>query len=189
LEVKEYRSERSGLDDLPDHIVSNGFISLALVFHPAMRDNFQLVCEGLGDWHGQATWLVHFRQRPDRPNRFHSYVVNGTTYPVPLKGRAWIKADKFQIVHMESELVDPAPAIHLLAEHQIVDYGPVPFEKKKEELWLPRSAELYFNLRNRCYFRRHSFDHFMLFSVDAAEKRNEPRESLQPAVRSSNSTQ
>ena len=82
LEVSEYRSERSGLADLPDHIASNGFISLALVFHPSMRDNFQLTCEGLGDWHGQATWLVHFQQRGDRPNRFHSYIVNGSVYPV-----------------------------------------------------------------------------------------------------------
>ncbi|MGH9544416.1 MAG: tetratricopeptide repeat protein, partial [Terriglobales bacterium] len=186
LEVNEYRSERTGLDDLPDHIASNGFVSLALVFHPDMRDNFEMICEGLGDWHGQATWLVHFKQRADRPDHFHSYVVNGTTYPVALKGRAWIKADKFQIVHMESELVAPAPAIQLLAEHQIVDYGPVPFGKQNEELWLPHSAELYFNFRNRRYFRRHSFDHFMLFSVDSAEKRNEPKEPPQPAATNSN---
>ena len=180
LEVSEYRSERSGLDDLPDHIASNGFISLALVFHPSMRDNFQLTCEGLGDWHGQATWLVHFQQRSDRPNRFHSYVVNGSVYPVALKGRAWIKADSFQIVRMESELVSPAPEIRLLTEHQIVDYGPVSFKKKNEDLWLPHSAELYFNLRNRRYHRRHSFDHFMLFAVDSAEKRNEPKAAIEP---------
>jgi tetratricopeptide (TPR) repeat protein len=181
LEVSEYRSERSGLADLPDHIASNGFISLALVFHPSMRDNFQLTCEGLGDWHGQATWLVHFQQRSDRPNRFHSYIVNGSVYPVALKGRAWIKADSFQIVRMESELVSPAPEIRLQTEHQIVDYGPVSFKKKNEDLWLPHSAELYFNLRNRRYHRRHSFDHFMLFAVDSAEKRSEPKEAKEPA--------
>ncbi len=181
LEVSEYRSERSGLADLPDHIASNGFISLALVFHPSIRDNFQLTCEGLGDWHGQATWLVHFQQRRDRPNRFHSYVVNGSVYPVALKGRAWIKADSFQIVRMESDLVSPAPEIRLQTEHQIVDYGPVSFKKKNEDLWLPHSAELYFNLRNRRYYRRHSFDHFMLFAVDSAEKRNEPKEAKEPA--------
>jgi tetratricopeptide (TPR) repeat protein len=186
LEVNEYRDQRSGLADLPDHIASNGFMSLALVFHPSLRNNFQMTCEGLGDWHGQATWLVHFQQRTDRPNYFHSYVVNGSVYPVSLKGRAWIKADKFQIVRMESELVSPAPAIHLLTEHQIVEYGPVLFGKQNEELWLPQSAELYFNLRNRRYFRRHSFDHFMLFAVDSTEKRNEPKESPQTPAPSSN---
>jgi tetratricopeptide (TPR) repeat protein len=180
LEVSEYRSERSGLADLPDNIASNGFISLALIFHPSMRDNFQLTCEGLGEWHGQATWLVHFQQRSDRPNRFHSYVVNGSVFPVALKGRAWIKADSFQIVRMESELVSPAPEIRLRTEHQIVDYGPVSFKKKNEDLWLPHSAELYFDFRNRRYYRRHSFDHFMLFAVDSDEKRNEPKEAKEP---------
>ncbi|HLO06237.1 MAG TPA: hypothetical protein VK198_06350, partial [Terriglobales bacterium] len=128
------------------------------------------------------TWLVYFRQRTDRPNRLHSYVLNGKGYPVGLKGRAWIKTDSFQIVRMESDLVSPAPAIQLASEHQIVEYGPVMFAKKNEELWLPHSAQLYFEFRKRRYFRRHSFDHFMLFSVDAAEKRNEPKEPAQEPV-------
>jgi tetratricopeptide (TPR) repeat protein len=180
LDLFEYRSDGSGLADFPDHITSSGFISLAMVFYPGLRDDFQMTCEGLGDWHGQATWLVHFRQRDDRPNRIHSYVVGGAVHPIGLKGRAWITADKFQIVRMESELVAPAPDIRLRTEHQIVEYGPVLFEQKNEELWLPHSAELYFDFRNRRYFRRHSFDHFMLFSVDTAEKRNEPK-ALPPA--------
>ncbi len=182
LELSEYRSEHSGPPEFPDNIASSGFISLALVFHPAMRDEFQMTCEGLGDWHGQTTWLVYFRQRTDRPNRLHSYVLNGKGYPVGLKGRAWIKTDSFQIVRMESDLVSPAPAIQLASEHQIVEYGPVMFAKKNEELWLPQSAQLYFEFRKRRYFRRHSFDHFMLFSVDAAEKRNEPKEPAQEPV-------
>jgi tetratricopeptide (TPR) repeat protein len=173
LEVDEFRSERSGLDDFPDKIASQGFPALAMVFHPDMRDNFQMTCEGLGDWRGQATWLVHFGQRDDRPNRIHSYRLGGQSYPVGLKGRAWITADKFQIVRMESEMIAPMPKIQLLTEHQIVEYGPILFEKKNEQLWLPKSAEFYFEFRRRRYFRRHSFDHFMLFSVDADEKRNE----------------
>ena len=175
LEVDEFRSERSGLEDFPDQIASHGFPALALVFHPEMRDNFKMACEGLGGWHGQATWLVHFEQRDDRPNRMHSYRIGGQSYPVDLKGRAWITADKFQIVRMESEMVSPMPKIQLLTEHQIVEYGPVLFQKKNEELWLPKSAEFYFEFRRRRYFRRHSFDHFMLFSVDADEKRNESK--------------
>ena len=26
-----------------------------MVFHPSLRDEFQMTCEGLGDWHGQTT--------------------------------------------------------------------------------------------------------------------------------------
>jgi len=175
LAVDEYRAAHLGLSDFPDQISSSGFAALALVFHPDMRDNFEMKCEGLSDWHGQSVWLVHFRQRDDRPARIHDYKVGAETYAVKLKGRAWITTDKFQIVRIESELVNPMKPIQLLSEHQIVEYGPVPFQKKNLELWLPKTAEIYFDFRRHRYYRRHSFDHYMLFAVDSQEKRNEPK--------------
>ena len=174
LAVDEYRADKLTLDDYPGKIASTGFAALALVFHPDMRDNFAMLCEGLGDWHGQATWLVHFRQLADHPNRMHSYKVGNRIHPVALKGRAWITADKFQIVRIEAEMVSPMPEIQLLSEHQVVEYGPIPFAKKKTSLWLPKSAEIYFDFRKHRYYRRHSFDHYMLYAVDTDEKRKEP---------------
>jgi tetratricopeptide (TPR) repeat protein len=174
LDVDEYRAQKLTLGDYPDQIASTGFAALALVFHPHRRDNFEMTCKGLGDWHGQASWLVRFQQRDDRPNYMHSYKLGNQIYPVALKGMAWITANKFQIVRIEAEMVRPMPEIQLLSEHQVVEYGPVPFPKKKTTLWLPQSAEIYFDFRKHHYYRRHSFDHFMLYSVDAEEKRKEP---------------
>lgn len=174
LEVDEFRTDKITLSEYPDHIASTGFASLAFVFHPHMRDSFELVCEGLGDWHGQASWLVHFRQRDDRPNHMHSYKVGNSYHPVKLKGRAWITADKFQIVRIEADMVSPMPEIALLSEHQAVEYGPIPFASRKTTLWLPKSAEIYFDFRKRRYYRKHSFDHYMLFSSDSTEKTTEP---------------
>ena len=174
LAVDEFRTERLALSNYPDNIASTGFAALALVFHPHMRDTFEFSCEGLGDWHGQPSWLVHFVQRPDRPNRMHSYRVGSEDHAVGLKGRAWITADKFQIIRIEAEMVQPMPEIQLLSEHQLVEYGPIPFPQKNLSLWLPKSAELYFDFRKHRYHRRHSFDHYMLFSVDTEEKRKEP---------------
>jgi tetratricopeptide (TPR) repeat protein len=174
LAVDEYRAQKLTLADYPGNIASTGFAGLAFVFHPDVRDNFAMSCEGLGDWHGQATWLVHFRQRDDRINSMHSYKVGDQIHSVNLKGRAWITADKFQIVRIEAEMVSPMPEIQLLSEHQVVEYGPVPFPKKNISLWLPRSAEIYVDFRKHRFYRRHSFDHYMLFSVDSEEKRKEP---------------
>jgi tetratricopeptide (TPR) repeat protein len=185
LAVEEYRAEKLTLAGYPDQIASTGFAALALVFHPHMRDTFEMVCEGLGDWHGQASWLVHFRQRDDRPNRMHSYKVGNRLHSVKLKGRAWITADKFQIVRIEAEMVSPMPEIQLLSEHQVVEYGPIPFQKKNTTLWLPKSAEIYFDFRKHRYYRRHSFDHYMLYSVDSDEKRKEP--VIKPATAPSES--
>jgi len=68
-----------------------------------MRDAFGMNCAGLSDWHGQASWIVDFKQRDDKPNRLQSYKIGQMVYPVKLKGRAWITADNYQIVHIESE--------------------------------------------------------------------------------------
>src|SRR5208282_4867141 len=146
LAVDENRLERMARADFPDRIASGGFATLALVFHPHMRENFEMTCEGLGNWHGQAAWLVHFKQRADRPALISEYNIGGETYSLRLKGRAWITADKFEIVRIESELIDPMPQIQLRCEQQVVEYGPVQF-KKNVGLWLPTKAEIYLDYR------------------------------------------
>ena len=174
VSIEEYRSDKPHQEGYPDNIASTGFIALALVFHPDMQKDFDFDCEGQAEWHGQTNWLVHFRQRHDRPNRMHSYSIGGQGYPVDLKGRAWITADKFQIVRIEADMIKPMPEIQLLSEHQTVEYGPVPFPRKNTTLWLPKSAEIYFDFRKRRYYRRHAFDHFLLFSVDMEDKQKTP---------------
>jgi hypothetical protein len=141
-----------------------------------MRVDFQITCEGLGQWNARATWLLHFRQRDEGPNRFHEYKVGELTYPANLEGRAWIAANTFQIVRVESELVNPMPKLQIVNEHPTVEYGPVLFQKTNTELWLPKKAELYLDVHKRHYFRRNSLDHFMLFSVDSGEKVGEVKQ-------------
>jgi len=174
LATDEYRNLRYGISELPDRIVTTGFMTLALIFHPDMRENFQMSCEGLGDWHGRATWIMHFRQREDKPSRFADYKVGANTYAMMLKGRAWIAANDFQIVRIESDLAGPLP--QLTVQHQIAEYGPVLFDKKQVELWLPQNVDIFFELNRHRYHRRHSFDHYMLFSVNADDKAIVPKQ-------------
>jgi tetratricopeptide (TPR) repeat protein len=170
VSIEEFRADKGTQQGNPDSIQSMGFMALALVFHPDMQKDFQFDCEGQSDWQGQTSWIVHFRQRKDRPNRMHAYTVGGRDFPVGLKGRAWISADKFQIVRMEADMVEPVPAIALFSEHQAVDYGPVPFPKKNTTLWLPKNAEIYIDLHKHHYYRRHTLGHYLLFSIDTVEK-------------------
>lgn len=173
VSIDEYRSDKVSQAGYPDGIASTGFISLALVFHPEFSKDFEFRCEGQGDWHGQPSWVVHFRQRSDRPNRMHAYKVR-SVFPVDLKGRAWITADKFEIAQIEADIVKPVPEIQLLSERQTVEYGPVPFASKNTTLWLPKKVEIYFAFRKHHYYRRDSFDHYMLFSVDTEHKEKSP---------------
>ena len=172
LMIQEYRD--AGDLEMPDNITTTGLPVLAVAFHPLFRDDFEMHCEGLGDWDGEAAWLVHFRQLDDRPGRLRTYVVNKNNYPVRLKGRAWIRADNLQIVHLETDLVRAIPEIRLMTEHTSITYGPVQFKKSNAALWLPKSAELYVHFGKRRFYRSESFDHFMLFATDAVDKAKLP---------------
>jgi tetratricopeptide (TPR) repeat protein len=88
--ISEDRDETSGIGDSPQHMSLFALQELALIFHPQLRSDFQMTCEGLGKWQGQATWVVYFRQRPDRPKRLRSYRIDQNSYAAGLKGRAWI---------------------------------------------------------------------------------------------------
>ena len=118
----------------------------------------------------KTQWLVHFRQRPDRPNHMQEYTFAGQTHRIDLKGRAWISSDTSQIVHIEADIVNPMHEIQMLSEHQVVEYGPVPFVRKNTILWLPKNVEIYFDFRKRRYYRHYAFDHYLLFDVDVTEK-------------------
>ena len=176
LGVTEYRNGGLALNEFPGGIVTNGLPALVLIFHPYYAPSYEMTCEGLARSNGQLAWQVHFRQRPDKPNELKTYQsgIHGASYSVALKGRAWISADSYQIVRMETDLVMPLPQIQLLAEHTAVEYGLVKFREGDVNLWLPLSADVYFAWRGRQVHRRHSFDHYMLFTVDDRQRINTP---------------
>ena len=168
--LQEFRRDLSGLGAFSDRISTHGLLSLAFVFQPGMQPDFRFNCEGLGEWKGQPTWLVHFRQLPDRAGRLQSFDVGQDSHAVALRGRAWIGAVDFQIVHIETDLVKPMPEVELMSEHEVGDYGPVAFVARKTQLWLPQDTQIYLEFRGHRYrFSNHYMD-FKLFSVDSRQK-------------------
>jgi len=177
FELDEYRNGSTDPAQFPAHLATTGLPGLALAFHPVMISEFNLICEGLGQWNGHPSWQIHFVQRPDRPNRLRGYVVKNNYYSIPLKGRVWIDASTYQIRHLESELIDPIPAIALMREHIVIDYGPVQFRTHTEQLWLPLGAEIYWERLGHRFYRRHTFSDFKVFEVDSAQQIQAPEGS------------
>lgn len=177
LVVEEYRNSAGSPAEFPGGVVTNGLPALALIFHPDNVLNFEMTCEGLARWNGKPAWQVHFRQRRDKPNTIRSYRLglDGRSYPVALKGRAWILADSFEITRLETDLIAPVPQIKLVAEHTAIEYGPVEFHNRDVVMWLPQSAEVYYDWRGKRIHRRHSFSNYMLFDVDEKQHIAEPK--------------
>ena len=183
LNVEEYRNAGGSPADFPDGVATNGLPALVLIFHPYNAMNFEMTCEGLARWNGGLAWQVHFKQRADKPNTIKRYRIgaDGPSYPVALKGRAWISADNYQIARLETDLVAPMPQIRLVADHTAIEYGPVKFSKGNVKMWLPQSAEVYYDWKGRRIHRRHSFSNYLLFGVEDKQKITVPKVDEAPA--------
>ena len=179
LNVEEYRDGISGLGEFPDGIATRGLPALVFIFHPFYSANFEMTCEGLGHWNHEPAWQIYFRQRADRPNRIrvHKLGVLGPSYPSALKGRAWISADSFQIVRLESALIAPLPEIRLVTDRAAIEYGPVHFQSHGLDMWLPRTAEIYYDWIGRRSHRLHRFDNYLLFAVDDKQRISAPKDA------------
>ena len=175
LHVEELRNGGASLDQFPTHIATIGTPSMVLIFHPRYAVNFKMECEGLGEWRGQPAWQVRFAQLPDRPNRTLSFEVNGSTYNVNLRGRAWILADSFQVARLETDLEESVPKIRLRLYHESVEYRPAQSGMNNLELWLPASTELYMDFQGHRFYREHSFTDFRIFSVETQYKISDPK--------------
>lgn len=184
LNVDEYRDAHYSAAQFPDGVATTGLPALALIFHPFNVQDFALTCEGLTRTHGLPTWQIYFRQRTDKPNTIRTYRIGtqGPVYAVALKGRAWISADSFQIVRLETDLVAPLPQIRLVADHAAIEYGPVHFQSGNVGMWLPQTAEVFYDWRGRRSHRRHSFKNYLLFSVDDEQRISAPKvEGVKPS--------
>ncbi len=175
LNVEEYRDGNTSLAGFPGEIATVGMPSLALIFHPYHVKEFDMKCEGLGEWHGRPVWKVRFEQRMDQPATMSVLQMGTMMYEILLKGKAWIDAEDFQIVHLETDLMRPVPQAKLSREHQALDYGPVQFEKNGQRLWLPLEAEIYVDAGGKQFHHRHEFSEYRIFSVDSQDKVGNPK--------------
>jgi hypothetical protein len=176
LNVEEYRNGGSGPDQFPDHIATVGTPSLVLIFHPNHAKDFRMTCEGLGEWDGKPAWQIRFEERTDRHNSISALVMNGRSFGLRLRGRAWILADSYQVARLESDLINEIPEVRLRLQHEDIEYRPVKFRTGKIEIWLPSTCKFYMDFHGHRFYRLHRFTDFQLFSVNVRQGVDNPNE-------------
>lgn len=178
LDVQEYRNGSTGNDMFPNQMASTGLPSVVLIFHPWLISDFDMTCEGLSRASTGFAWQIHFSQKKDKESRIRQYRIGGHVYRVALKGRAWIDANTFQVVRLETDLREPRADLRLISEHLVMEYGAVHFKSRKEVLWLPASADYYALFRGHRVHRRHAFADYILFSIDDKQELGKPRKEV-----------
>ena len=174
--LDEARDGGENLGSFPTSLASKGLVALGVyIFDPQYESDLSYRCEGLGQWRGQPAWAIRFEQRAGVPSRIRTWRNSHGSFSVPLKGRVWLSANSYDVLHIETDLREPQTEIELSRDHLVIDYGPVQFEHAKTSLWLPWHAELFMELHGKRYHHRHTLTNYALFSVDTTHALSAPR--------------
>ena len=131
---------------------------------------------------GKVTVAVANRSSSSH-SRVRVWRRRGEVFPLALKGRIWLAANSYDLLHMETDLRDPIEKLMLVRDHLVIDYGPVTFERGNEKLWLPWRAEMFMELHGKRYHHRHTLTNYLLFSVDTTNQIGRPKEApAQPEI-------
>jgi tetratricopeptide (TPR) repeat protein len=171
-QIREYRSAITEMGKTS--VVDMGTATFALIFHPTHIGSFEFRCEGVTQSQGGPAWQLHFEEILDSSQSFHAIRVGADLYLPRLKGRAWIARDSSEVLRIETDLASPIPQIGFNLEHLVINYAHIEFKSRSVRLWVPESSALYIAYRGHRYERRHTFDHFHLFSVDSDQAIKEP---------------
>ena len=176
LGVHEIRSSFPGADNTElNSRLDTGLPALALIFHPSIQGDYEMRCEGLTQWDNQAAWVIYFSQISAKKPRAITMVTPLGSYPLSIRGRAWIAADSGHLMHLETNLVKSVPAIGLRANAASIDYAPVKFKSRDVEFWLPIAAVAYADYGKNRTIIEHTFSDFRLFSVHTDQVVEEPK--------------
>lgn len=181
LSIRESHTPTRGTDTFDRSMTDSGLAVLALIFYPPYAAGYDMRCEGQMEYQGHTAWVVHFQQRKDKPAITRSFANDTGHYPAKLKGRAWIAVDGGQVIHLETNLAEWVPGIHLENEAISLDYGPVQFHSHPVTLWLPQNAKVFSTFKEggalssmlavtessgeHRYFAEYVFSDFKLFFV------------------------
>jgi tetratricopeptide (TPR) repeat protein len=177
FDVREFRSRDNAQVQLPGRVQDTGVPALALAFHPIIQPDLEWKCEGLGTWDNQSAWVIHFEQKPKKPNVLAWFAGPSESYSLPLKGRAWVSENSNQVLHLETDLVNEIRPIDLKREHFSIDYRPVAFAQHDVKLWLPVNVDSYIQYQGHFLHYYHHFSDFKLFWVGTTQTIGAPKEA------------
>jgi hypothetical protein len=150
-------------------LVSNGFSTLFLVFHPYYVAAFQFTGEGEESLNGRTLTKIHFQHIPGMRSPA-ALAVRGREYPLDLSGTAWIDAATGIIVKLTANVDSGMQDVGLRALHSEVQFAPVTFHDSPESFWLPAKATVEVETRRQHWRNTHQFSGYRRFAVDTKEQ-------------------
>lgn len=178
--LDEDRRSADGDMSFPTSLATTGLNGMGVaILQPYHQKTLSFQCEGLVNVRDQAAWQIRFEERPGSAHSIREWRKDKGVYHLPVKGRVWIAASRYDVVRIETDLQAPHADLELNLDHILIDYGPVNFQMGKTTLWLPWSAEMYLELHRKRYHHRYFLTDYRLFSVETPHKIGKPKEAAE----------
>ena len=150
-------------------LVSNGFATLFLVFHPLYANSFEFKTIGDEVVNGHRLTKVAFRHiRGTRTPA--ALALRGREYPLELSGTAWIDPKTAAIVKISAGIDNTMVDVGLNTLQTDVEFAPVPFHDPEKTYWFPSRAVVEVETPRQHWRNTHEFTNYKRFEVSTEEQ-------------------
>ncbi len=165
LAVREAKPDKKNTSLL----VTNGFATLFLVFHPYYAGSFRFALLPDEALDGHLYSKVSF-QHVSGTRSVAALALRGREYPLELSGTAWIDPETGVIDKIVADVGDTMRDVGLNTLRSEVSYAPVPFRGTKQTYWFPAQASVEVETPRQHWRNLHAFTDYKRFSVDTEEQ-------------------
>lgn len=152
-------------------LVTNGFSTALLVFHPYYRDGFKFEAGGEESVDGKPAVPIHFSHIKGRRTPA-ALALRGREYPLDLEGIAWIDKQSGEVVKMDASLMNDMSDIGLRSLGIHVEYKTANLGKNWAKMTLPALAVVDVTTPRQHWRNTHVFDGYKSFSAEAEQDPN-----------------
>ena len=162
-------------------LVTNGFATLFLVFHPYYQDSFEFTDEGEETVGGRAAAKIGFHHIAGTRSPM-ALALRGRDYPVELAGTAWVDKENGNLLRAVAEIPGGMDDVGLHSMHSEVHYTAVTFKGSSTPWWMPTEATIEVETKRQHWRNTHRFTDYKRFSVDSEQVVAGPLPTVDPKL-------
>jgi outer membrane lipoprotein-sorting protein len=149
-------------------LLSNGFATLFLVFHPYYANSFEFTDAGAELLNGHNARKIRF-QHIRNTRSIAALALRGREYPLEMSGTAWVDPETGSPLRIEAGIASTLEDIGMKSLQSQVTFAPVAFHKDDPAHWLPAEAVVEVQTPKQHWRNTHHFSAYKQFSVTTEE--------------------
>jgi len=165
LPVKEAKADRRKDVSM---LLSNGFATLFLVFHPYYANGYEFTDAGSELLDGHNARKIRF-QHISNTRSVAALALRGREYALELSGTAWVDPETGNILRIEAGIGSTLEDIGMKTLQSSVRFAPVVFSKDQPTYWFPTEAWVEVETPKQHWRNAHRFTGYKQFSVSTEE--------------------